>query len=56
MAMRARAVLALLCAIGCAAAPRIAVEPARGPAPWTGLDANDAGPGPALLTAVTEQT
>jgi len=41
MGARAPTVLALLCAIGCAAAPRIAVSPAPGPVPWTGVDAND---------------
>jgi predicted phosphodiesterase len=36
-----RAALALVCALGCAAAPRVEVEQADGPAPWTRLDAND---------------
>jgi hypothetical protein len=31
----------LFCAIGCAGAPRVEVEPTPGPTPWTGLDVAD---------------
>ena len=31
----------LACAIGCAGAPRVEVEPTPGPTPWTGLDVAD---------------
>jgi Calcineurin-like phosphoesterase len=35
------AALALACALGCAGAPRIEVDDARAPKPWTGLAAED---------------